>query len=195
MRTRLPIGVIAFLLSATFSSSIVGQQDPVAPAISTEQKLLKSFPKTVLDTELKAARGGSFRLSDYSGKVLVVTLWATWANPCRLMIPSLVKFTDEFRMQGMEVIGLSTENPEMSAEAVSEIIRAYKVNYQIGWAPPEVSTILMQEPPAIPQTYVISRSGRIVKRFVGFNPTATPPLLKQAIEEAFNEKTDRPKQN
>jgi hypothetical protein len=28
----------------------------------------------------------------------------------------------------------------------------------------------------------------VVKRFVGFNPIQTPPLIKEAIQEALNEK-------
>jgi glutathione peroxidase-family protein len=46
----------------------------------------------------------------------------------------------------------------------------------------------MQGRDAIPQSFVISRDGRIVKRFVGFSPVQTPPLLRQAIEEALNDK-------
>jgi hypothetical protein len=35
---------------------------------------------------------------------------------------------------------------------------------------------------------VISRSGRVVKRFVGFNPVYTPPQLREALQEALNDK-------
>jgi peroxiredoxin len=38
---------------------------------------------------------------------------------------------------------------------------------------------------SIPQSFIITRDGRIRKQFVGFDPTKTPPLLKQAIEEAL----------
>jgi hypothetical protein len=32
---------------------------------------------------------------------------------------------------------------------------------------------------------IVTRSGRIRKRFVGFHPQETPPLLKKALEEAL----------
>jgi peroxiredoxin len=40
----------------------------------------------------------------------------------------------------------------------------------------------------IPQSFVISRDGRIVKHFQGFSQYSTPQLMRQAIEEALNEK-------
>jgi glutathione peroxidase-family protein len=46
----------------------------------------------------------------------------------------------------------------------------------------------MQGRDAIPQSFVISRSGRIVKRFVGFNAVATPDQIRAAIQEALNDK-------
>ena len=47
---------------------------------------------------------------------------------------------------------------------------------------------LMQDRNAIPQSFVISRDGRILNRFVGFNVTATPVQLRQAVEDALNDK-------
>ena len=90
--------------------------------------------------------------------------------------------------QGFEIVGLSTENPEASAEKVKKFVQDYNVNYRVGWSTPEVSITLMQGREAIPQSFVISRTGRVVKRFVGFNPIQTPPLIKEAIQEALNEK-------
>jgi peroxiredoxin len=40
----------------------------------------------------------------------------------------------------------------------------------------------------IPQSFVISRDGRIVKHFTGFNALSTPQLMRQAVEEALNDK-------
>jgi thiol-disulfide isomerase/thioredoxin len=159
-----------------------------APAAPAAPALVTTLPASVVDVELRAVTGAPIKLSSYAGKVLVVNLWATWCGPCRLEIPELVKLYKEFRPQGLEVVGLSTENPEASAEGVKRFVQDYNVNYRIGWATPEVSITLMQGRDAIPQSFVISRSGRVVKRFVGFNEISSPPLIKEAIQEALNEK-------
>lgn len=159
-----------------------------APARNPAPATVVTLPASVTDAELRAVSGAPIKLSNYAGKVLVVNLWATWCGPCRQETPELVKLHKEFRSQGVEVIGLSTENPDDSADAVREFVHNYNVDYRVGWAGQQVAITLMQGRDAIPQSFVISRSGRIVKRFVGFNPIATPPQIREAIQEALNDK-------
>jgi thiol-disulfide isomerase/thioredoxin len=142
----------------------------------------------VTEAELTAVSGAPIKLSKYAGKVLLVNLWATWCGPCRLEIPELVKFHKEYRAQGLEVVGLSTEDEEASADKVKKFVQDYDVSYRIGWATPDVAITLMQGTDSIPQSFLIGRDGRVVKRFVGFNQNTTPPLIKEAIESALSEK-------
>lgn len=146
------------------------------------------LPASVTDAELKAVSGAPIKLSNYAGKVLLVNLWATWCGPCRQETPELVKLHKEFRSQGVEIVGLSTEDADNSAEAVREFVHNFGVDYRVGWSGPDVAITLMQGRDAIPQSFVISRSGRIIKRFVGFNPISTPPQIREAIQEALNDK-------
>jgi thiol-disulfide isomerase/thioredoxin len=147
-----------------------------------------TLPSSITEAELRAVTGAPIKLSSYAGKVLLVNLWATWCVPCRLETPELVKLHKEFRRQGVELVGLSTENPDASAENVREFVHDYSVDYRVGWATPEVAIALMQGRDAIPQSFVISRSGRVVRRFVGFNPMSTPSQIREAIQEALDDK-------
>lgn len=180
--------VAAFGVSSCNSTDGVGKPGPVSinPARPADPAgPMVSLPALVLDTELKSMNGQYIKLSDYAGKVLVVNLWATWCGPCRMEIPELVKFHKEYRAKGLEVVGLSTENPVASAEGVRRFAQEFKMDYPVGWATHEVAITLMQGRDAIPQSFVISRDGRILKRFVGFNAAATPQQLRDAIEEAL----------
>ena len=159
--------------------------NPANPAAAT----MSTLPSTVLDAELRAVTGAPIKLADYNGKVLVVNLWATWCGPCRSEIPELVKLYREFRPQGLEVVGLSTENPDASAEGVRRFVSDYSMSYRVGWATSDVAMTLMNNRNAIPQSFVISRDGRVLTRFVGFNATETPLKLRKAVEEALNDKS------
>ena len=151
----------------------------------TRPAALSSLPASLRDSELRAASGSPIKLSDYSGKVLLVNLWATWCGPCRSETPELVKLHKEFQSRGVEMVGLSTENPDSSADSVRDFVRTFNVDYRVGWATPDVAITLMQGRDAIPQSFIIARDGRIIKRFVGFNPNATPPQIRQALEDAL----------
>lgn len=160
-------------------------RDPAAPAPATATATL---PATVRDAELKAVNGKPIKLANYDGKVLVVNLWATWCQPCRSEIPELVKLYREFRSQGLEIVGLTTENPESSADGVRQFVSDFDMNYRVGWATADVALTLMADRNAIPQSFVISRDGRVLTRFVGFNASKTPLQLRKAVEEALNDK-------
>jgi peroxiredoxin len=158
-------------------------RDKTTPAASETHAL----PANVRSARLRTSGGGTISLDDYSGKVVLVNLWATWCGPCRVETPELVRLHKEFQSQGVEMVGLSTEDPDRSAESVRDFVKAFQVDYHVGWAPSDVAIALMQLTgrDAIPQSFIISRDGRVLNKFVGFNPVYTPPQIKQAIEEAL----------
>ncbi|HEV7798266.1 MAG TPA: TlpA disulfide reductase family protein [Pyrinomonadaceae bacterium] len=201
--TRIAFTILVLSLVAAFGISSCSSNDekrtappaPVAgpnnappPARNAAPAPVVTLPPSVVDAELRAVTGAPIKLSSYAGKVLLVNLWATWCGPCRLETPELIKLHKEFSSQGVEMVGLSTENPDASADAVRQFIQDFEVDYRIGWATPEVAVTLMQGRDAIPQSFIISRNGRVVKRFVGFNPMMTPPQIREALQEALNDK-------
>jgi peroxiredoxin len=90
------------------------------------------------------------------------------------------------------VIGVATSYNEHNDQAhVKEFIQSQSVPYKIIWDDGTLSAPMVQAVQGravIPQSFVISRDGRIVKHFQGFSQYSTPQLMRQAIEEALNEK-------
>ena len=177
--------VLALVVYAQTRESIVAQEP--TPELSTRQSSPRSLPPSVLDAELKSARRVRFKLSDYRGNVVVVTLWATWCGPCRFLTPALVRLQNEFRAKGVRVVELSTEDPTASARNVRDWMRHYKVNYRVGFAPNELTLALSGNNTAIPQMFVIGRKGSLSRRFIGYNKEQTERVMKQEIEHALKE--------
>ncbi|HEX8147960.1 MAG TPA: TlpA disulfide reductase family protein [Pyrinomonadaceae bacterium] len=148
---------------------------------------LETVPAAAWNTEIQSVDGAKFRLSDFKDKVVVVDLWATWCGPCRLEIPHLVDLQNEYGGKGVEVIGLTTEDPEEDEAKVRDFAKEFKINYKLGWSPREVSLALMNGNSSIPQTFVIAPGGRIVTKFRGFS-NQIPSMIRAAIDKA-NEKT------
>jgi peroxiredoxin len=190
---RIACTVIALGLLAAFGVSSCNSRDVITPANSSGtaaapaggKPVLAVVPPSILNAENPAAKGKPIKLSDYSGKVLLINLWATWCGPCRMETPELVKLHKEFQERGVEMIGLSTEDPDASAESVNDFVKEYQVPYHIGWATRDVALGLMQGRTNIPQSFIISRDGHVVRRFIGFSPDRTPAQIKQALEEAL----------
>jgi len=99
--------------------------------------------------------------------------------------PELVRLHKEFQARGVEFIGLTTEDPNTSAQKVRDFMTQYNVDYPVGWATREVALTLMAGKTTIPQSFIITRDGRLFKKIDGFHPKRTPPELKKALEDAL----------
>jgi thiol-disulfide isomerase/thioredoxin len=147
------------------------------------------MPKEVLETQIINIKGKPFKLSDYKGKVVLLNLWATWCGPCRMEMPELVKISEEFKGQDLEVIGLNISPDRDSPERINNFIQRFNIPYTIGIADEELAFSLMSESSSIPQSFLITRDGKIYRRFIGYNMRTTPQQLRQAIQEALNLKS------
>ncbi len=163
-----------------------------APNASNAPAAFISLPQTLRDTKVQTLDGQSLKLADYADKVMVLNIWATWCGPCQLEMPELVKMNNEYKSRGLVVLGLATTyNEHQGQDYVKNFIRARGINYKIVWDDGSLSGPLVQSvngQSVIPQSFVISRDGRILKHFQGFNQYSTPTLMRQAVEQALSEK-------
>lgn len=159
-----------------------------ATSPAPNSSLLTPLPAALWDVSLTSSDGKVFKLADLKGKVLLLDLWATWCGPCRNSIPHLVELHRELGPQGFEVIGLDISPDQETMEDVRAFMKEFKINYKVSFLEVQYARILMADNGSIPQSYIITRDGKIYKRFIGFSPVQTPPQLRTAIEDALNMK-------
>jgi len=199
--TLIALGLIVWYGIAEWSSkgvqpagiTVAKTAPKTAPAITAAPvPLVVPLSDELRNTALKTLDGRSLKLSDFADKVVVLNIWATWCGPCRLEMPELVRVSNDYKDRGVVVLGLATSyNEHDDQQHVKDYIKAQNVPYQIIWddgtlAGPLVEAV--QGRSVIPQSFVISRDGKIVKHFQGFNSAQTPALMRQAIEDALNDK-------
>jgi thiol-disulfide isomerase/thioredoxin len=153
---------------------------PAAPAQTA------TLPDQVMKANISFLDGKKKKLADYSGKVLVVDLWATWCGPCRQEIPHLVQIAKEYKSKGVEVIGLTNEDPQRETQLVKDFSKAFNINYPIGWADMPMQIGLMRGRNGIPQTLIIGRDGKVRNHFIGFSAPISVPQMKAALEAAVS---------
>ena len=120
---------------------------------------------TLLNTELEEVS-----LSDYQGKVVIVDFWATWCKPCKEEIPRFIELYDEYRAQGFEMVGISTDDVEVRLKAIEVFFQELSkegadINYPILLGQPDLIT--RYDVRRLPSAYLINRDGEIVKVFEG----------------------------
>jgi thiol-disulfide isomerase/thioredoxin len=137
------------------------------------------------DFDIRKIDGGTIKLSDYRGKVVVMDFWATWCPPCRQEVPQLVRIARENNERGVEVIGLHIDDRGRSTEeAIRKFIGSFGINYTIGLASDDMFlAYLGREDDTIPQTLVFDRKGRLVKHLIGYT-ASHGKLLDEAVNRA-----------
>jgi thiol-disulfide isomerase/thioredoxin len=199
--------IFAFILVATaFASNAATQSGrrgitppplPPAPTLSeppiepertaVAPAELRALPETVRTHQLKSLDKGSFSLSDFAGKVLVINLWASWCGPCRREVPDYEKVRKEYVGRAVEFIALTAEDPNTSSNRVKQFVREVNFGFRMGWADRETASALMNGRTAIPQTLVIAGDGRILNHWRGYSPGQGRDRLREAIEHALSE--------
>jgi thiol-disulfide isomerase/thioredoxin len=145
------------------------------------------LPKSLLNRDLESVDKGTFRLADFSDKVIVVNLWATWCGPCRREVPDYEKVRKEYAARGVEFIGLTTEDPLTARNRVQKFARDFNFGFRLGWADRETARTLMNGRSAIPQTLVMVPDGRVINQWTGYSASQSRDRLRAAIERALSE--------
>jgi peroxiredoxin len=126
-----------------------------------------------LNFTLRDVNGKPVKLAGFKGKVLVLNFWATWCVPCRAEIPALVKLQAQYAGNGLQVIGVSVDDP---AEKMKPFIDQYKINYPVLTALGNDGILDTYGPMVVvPQTVLIGRDGKMCIRHIG-------PVTKDAFE-------------
>ena len=202
MRKLIPLILIAVVLAANAAAQsgrrLTNPPPPVEPVTSAPTVTqpdytpvapteLSDLPDSLLNRELKSIDQGSFRLADFSGKVIVVNLWATWCGPCRREVPDYEKVRKEYAGRGVEFIGLTTEDPRTSSDRVQKFAHDFNFHFRLGWADRETARTLMNGRNVLPQTVVIAPDGRIISHWRGYSPTQSRDRLREIIDHALSE--------
>ena len=143
------------------------------------------------DAEFELLDGTKSRISDRKGKVLLVNIWGTWCGPCRAEMPSLIAMQDQYRDQGLEIIGLNIGDgggtPE-PLETIKKFVEQMKLNYTIAISPNAVTAqfYAITKQSVVPQTLLIDREGRLRGVFLG-GGRSIEASMKQNLDKTMSE--------
>ena len=128
------------------------------------------------------------RLSDYTGKVVLLDFYATWCEPCRAETPLLVKMDKQYSAQGLQIIGLNVGGDD-DRDKVPAFAKEFGIQYPLGFPDDDLYDQFLSDNENIPQSFVFDRNGVLVKRFIGYDSESGE--LEGTIQSALANKTKR----
>jgi cytochrome c biogenesis protein CcmG/thiol:disulfide interchange protein DsbE len=117
--------------------------------------------------------GQTKHLSDMRGQVVVLNFWASWCPPCVEETPSLIELQETIAPQGGTVLGISIDEDTVAYEKFLQDQHITFPTYDdtSGKTPGIYGTSMY------PETYVISRDGRIARKIVGAQDWQDPGVI------------------
>ncbi len=126
----------------------------------------------------RTTEGKPISLSDYQGKVVVLSFWASWCGPCRKELPILEGIQQTAGKERIQVVAVNIEDgntfrrlaPKMASlqllvgsDAANEAQRAYGVN-------------------GIPHMVIIDKAGRVLRVNRGYSEAGVDDVVKDLNE-------------
>lgn len=111
--------------------------------------------------ELSDLSGSPVDSSEFSGRVLVLNIWATWCAPCVAELPSLQRLQDQTSELDV-AFALVTREP---SDVVKKFVEGRGIElpvYLLAGEPPECF-----QSRAIPATFILDKAGTITMRHFG----------------------------
>lgn len=125
------------------------------------------------DFVLTTLQGEPFQLSELRGKGVILNFWGRWCQPCEAEMPTLEKVYQDYKDQGITVIGLNIGETDV---AVKPFVERYDLHFPIVLDLKKEITQLYGIGP-IPTTYFIDQQGIVKKIVIG------GPMSEQAITD------------
>src|SRR6202165_2642246 len=132
------------------------------------------------DFSLESLEGKTMRLSDFRGKAVLLNFWATWCAPCKIEMPWFVELQQKYGSQGLQIVGVAMD--DSSKEDIAKFAKDMGVNYPVLLGKEAVGDAYGGVP-ALPESFFISRDGKIVDKIIGLKGKAE---IEDSIKKALD---------
>jgi len=131
---------------------------------------------------LAAPKGEKITLSELKGQAVLINIWATWCGPCREEMPTIEKIYEEYKDQGLVVLGVNSTFQDNQVGIVP-FLEEYNITFPV--VLDETGEVARKyDLRSLPSSFFVNRDGTINEVVIG--GPMSEALLRTRIEEILN---------
>jgi peroxiredoxin len=139
-----------------------------APASANDEANASKGSGSITDFALKDAYGKTVALSDYLGnKVIMISFWATWCEPCKKEMVQLQQLYEKHKDQDLMVFSISMDEPESQGD-VAPYVKSRGYTYPVLIDADGSVTSTYNPKRAAPFSFIIDKNQNIVWEHEGY---------------------------
>jgi cytochrome c-type biogenesis protein len=155
------------------NNSVAAIEGTLTTAPKIEQSSANVAHPNEPDVTFLDLQGNKVPIASLKGKLVLVNFWATWCEPCRVEIPWMIEFQQKYGNRGFTLLGVAMDDEGKSV--VGPYIQ--RTQFDVDGHPTSMDypIVLGTDDIAskfggligLPTSVLISRDGKVVKRYVG----------------------------
>jgi peroxiredoxin len=129
------------------------------------------------DFELLDFDGKKVKLSDFKGRALIVSFWASWCAPCLEEFPSMIDLVEKMKGK-VQLVAISQDSSREDIDAfLKSFPKSKHKDIHILW---DESHAVGQQYGAerLPESFVVNKDLKLVRKIVGSINWATPEAVE-----------------
>jgi len=146
------------------------------PAAKRERPSLPvgSIPEDALGKDLE---GNPILVSQYQGKVVIVSFWASWCGPCMKELPVLASVVKQVGPDHLQVIAINYRDEYQPFKYVVNVLKDYPITFMR--RDPNNRTAKKYGVQGIPRMIIIGRDGKVAADHTGYGEGMIPVLVEE----------------
>ena len=118
------------------------------------------------------ASGATRTLADYRGQVVLLNVWATWCEPCKIEMPSMEALYRAYGPRGVHIVAVSIDD-YVSEDSIRAYAKGLGLTFEILHDPSHAIERAYQTT-GYPESFVIDRAGTIRRKWISATDWNSP---------------------
>jgi thiol-disulfide isomerase/thioredoxin len=163
------------MLALALFGALFAVAQPAAAVEPPQNFAVHEAPQPLPDIQFQGSGGQPRTLADFTGKVVLLNIWATWCAPCRKEMPTLDRLQAELGGPDFEVVALSMDRA--GPQAVTKFFGEIGVEHLALNIDASSKAMFTLGVFGLPTTLLIGRDGREIGRLIGPAEWDSPEMV------------------